>query len=40
MVKLGDVCEKATSNIALKDLDNCDGKYAIYGASGFIKKLK
>ena len=39
MVKLGDVCEKATSNIALKDLDNCDGKYAIYGASGFIKNV-
>ena len=39
IVKLGDVCEKATSNIALKDLDNCDGEYAIYGASGFIKNV-
>lgn len=38
-VKLGDVCEKASSNIAQKDLDNSYGSYPIYGASGFIKNV-
>ena len=38
-VRLGDVCEKGTSNIAQKDLENCNGDYPIYGASGFIKNI-
>lgn len=39
MARLGDVCQKATSNIAQKDLENRNGEYEIYGASGFIKKV-
>ena len=30
MAKLGDVCSKATSNIAQKDLDGRHGEYPIY----------
>ncbi len=37
MVRLGDLCTKSSSNIAQKDLENCNGEYPIYGASGFIK---
>lgn len=36
-VRLGDVCEKGSSNIAQKDLENNSGQYPIYGASGLIK---
>lgn len=39
MVRLGDVCEKGSSNIAQKDLEGHDGDYPIYGASGFIKNV-
>ncbi len=38
-VTLGDVCEKASSNIAQKDLNGNEGKYPIYGASGYIKNV-
>ena len=38
-MKLSDVCTKATSNIAQKDLDARNGAYPIYGASGFIKNV-
>ena len=38
-VRLGDVCAKASSNIAQKDLEGKDGKYPIYGASGYIKSI-
>jgi len=38
-VRLGDVCSKDSSNIAQKDLDNNDGTFPIYGASGFIKNV-
>ena len=38
-VRLGDVCSKDSSNIAQKDLDNKDGTFPIYGASGFIKNV-
>ncbi|MBQ5318475.1 MAG: restriction endonuclease subunit S [Oscillospiraceae bacterium] len=38
-VRLGDVCEKASSNIKQSDLDNIDGNFPIYGASGFIKAV-
>lgn len=36
---LEDVCAKGSSNIAQKDLENLDGEYEIYGASGLIKKV-
>ena len=38
-VTLGDVCVKASSNIAQKDLNGDVGEYPIYGASGFIKNV-
>lgn len=39
MARLGDLCTKSSSNIAQKDLENCNGEYPIYGASGFIKNV-
>ena len=36
---LGDVCQKGSSNVAQKDLVDNEGKYPIYGASGFIKNV-
>lgn len=36
---LGDVCKKAFSNIAQKDLQDKIGAYPIYGASGLIKQV-
>ncbi|OUQ40039.1 restriction endonuclease subunit S [Faecalibacterium sp. An122] len=39
MARLGDVCKKASSNIAQKDLEGHHGKYPIYGASGFISNV-
>lgn len=36
-VKLGDICEKGSSNIAQKDVENNNGNYPIYGAAGLIK---
>lgn len=39
MARLGDVCQKATSNIAQKDLEGHSGVYPIYGASGFISNI-
>jgi len=38
-VRLGDVCIRASSNIAQKDVENNEGTYPIYGASGFIKNV-
>jgi len=38
-VTLGDVCKKASSNVAQKDILSNDGKYPIYGASGLIKTV-
>lgn len=38
-VKLGDICEKVSSNIAQKDLENNSGNYPIYGAAGLIKTV-
>ena len=38
-VMLKDVCDKASSNIAQKDLAAHEGPYPIYGASGFIKNV-
>lgn len=37
IIQLGEICTKSSSNIAQKDLENCDGVYPIYGASGLIK---
>lgn len=39
VVKIKDICEKASSNIAQKDLNDNEGEYPIYGASGFIKNV-
>lgn len=39
MARLGDVCTKAASNIAQKDLKSHPGNYPIYGASGFITNV-
>lgn len=39
MARLGDVCKKATSNIAQKDLEGHCGNYPIYGASGLIANV-
>ena len=38
-IQLQEVCVKASSNIAQKDLENHIGEYPIYGASGFIKTV-
>ena len=39
MVQLKNVCTTASSSIAQKDLENRNGIYPIYGASGFIKNV-
>lgn len=39
MIKLGDICTNQSSNIKQSDLENNDGQYPIYGASGFIKNV-
>ena len=39
MVKLGDVCEKGSSNIAQNEIADNNGEYPIYGAAGFIKNV-
>lgn len=38
-MKIADICEKASSNIALNKIQNIDGDYPIYGASGYIKNV-
>ena len=38
-VTLEEVCEKKTSNISQKDLNENQGNYPIYGASGLIKNV-
>lgn len=37
--RIREICKKGSSNVAQKDLKDCDGEYPIYGASGFIKKV-
>ena len=37
--KIKDICMKASSNVAQKDLGDNNGDYPIYGASGFIKNI-
>lgn len=39
MARLGDICKKGASSVAQKDLENHNGIYPIYGASGFIKNV-
>lgn len=39
IVKLKNICDKASSNVAQKDLENNNGEYPIHGASGLIKKV-
>lgn len=39
MKTLNDLCTKASSSIAQKDITDNNGDYPIYGASGFIKKV-
>jgi type I restriction enzyme S subunit len=34
---IGDICEKGSSNISQNQLENNEGEYPIFGASGFIK---
>lgn len=34
-----DICEKASSNIAQKNLDGLSGNYPVYGASGYIQNV-
>ena len=38
-VRLGDVCEKGSSNIAQNEVTDNNGEYPIYGAAGFIKNV-
>ena len=38
-VKIGDVCEKGSSNIAQNEIADNNGEYPIYGAAGFIKNV-
>ena len=37
--KLGEVCDKASSNVSQNQLDNEVGEYPIFGASGLIKNV-
>ena len=39
MKTLGDVCDKASSNVSQNQLDDEIGSYPIYGASGLIKNI-
>ena len=36
---LEEVLDKGSSNLSANKLDNCDGEYPVYGASGFVKKV-
>ncbi len=38
-VRLEDVCEKGSSNIAQNEIADNNGEYPIYGAAGFIKNV-
>jgi type I restriction enzyme S subunit len=38
-ITLGDACSKGSSNIAQKDIEANNGRYPIYGASGYIKNV-
>ena len=38
-MSLSDVCTKASSGFAQKDLEELEGEYPVYGASGYIKSI-
>lgn len=38
-VRLDDICMKQSSNFAQKDLNDLEGIYPVYGASGFLKNI-
>ena len=38
-VRIKDICDKGSSNLKQKDVENKDGKYPVYGASGLIGKM-
>ncbi len=35
--KLGDICDKGSSNISLNKIEDNMGEYALFGASGYVK---
>ena len=37
--KLGEICEKGTSNISLNKIEDNEGNYPLYGASGYVKSI-
>ncbi len=37
--KLGELCDKGSSNIAQNKIENITGKYPLYGASGYVKGI-
>lgn len=37
--KLNEVCDKGSSNIVISKLDNCNGNYPLFGASGLVKNI-
>lgn len=36
LLKLGDVCERGTSNLKLSDVSEKNGEFSVFGASGYI----
>lgn len=38
-MKIADICDKASSNVAQNKIEDIDGDYPIYGASGYIKNV-
>lgn len=37
--KLGDICDKGSSNISLNKIEDNMGEYALFGASGYVKGI-
>lgn len=37
--KLGDICDKGSSNISLNKIEDNIGEYALFGASGYVKGI-
>lgn len=37
--KLGEVCTKGSSNISLNKIEENNGEYALFGASGYVKGI-
>ena len=37
--KLGDILKSSTSNLSINNLEDNNGKYPLYGASGFLKNI-